>query len=276
MRIAKGEISARADTRGNDAISDFAAHFNRMAERNQTMLEGQRDLMRGVSHELRTPVARIRFALELARETQVESERERHFSAIDSDLTEIDELIQELLLVDRLSDGSLPMPAQTFTVLTIVQDEIKRQRPGRSQIEVVLQIDLDGQLTLVGSERLFRRVVRNLLSNALRHAQHRVRISITGTAAGISIRFEDDGPGIPTSERARILEPFVRLDESRSRESGGVGLGLTIVDRILRAVGGRLRIEDGKSGGASVEIAWPSEAPAQSALVAAETADTVH
>lgn len=276
MRIAKGEISARADTQGNDAISDFAAHFNRMAERNQALLEGQRDLMRGVSHELRTPVARIRFALELARETQIETERERHFGAIDSDLGEIDELIQELLLVDRLSDGSAPMPAQPFVALTVVLDEIRRQGATRPQIEMVLQKGVDGHMNMVGSERLFRRVVRNLLSNALRHAQSIVRVSIAGTGDEVIIGIEDDGPGIPASERARILEPFVRLDESRSRESGGVGLGLTIVDRILRAVGGSLRIEEGSSGGARVEIAWPNEASAQSVSVTAETADTVH
>jgi two-component system sensor histidine kinase RstB len=83
MRIARGELGARADNRGADTISDFAIHFNQMADRNQVMFEGQRDLMRGVSHELRTPVARIRFALELARDSQTESDRQRHLTAIE-------------------------------------------------------------------------------------------------------------------------------------------------------------------------------------------------
>jgi two-component system sensor histidine kinase RstB len=260
MRIARGELGARADNRGADAISDFAVHFNQMADRNQAMLEGQRDLLRGVSHELRTPVARIRFSLELARDAQAESDRERHLTAIDEDLGEIDELIQELLLVDRLQEGSVTMPVHAFDVLATVQDEVERQRASYPQIEVLLENIPEGSMQVIGSERLFRRVVRNLTSNALRHAKLRVNISVARAAETITLRVEDDGPGIPVVERARILEPFVRLDESRSRELGGVGLGLTIVDRILRAVGGRLRIGKANSGGASVAMEWPCEA----------------
>jgi signal transduction histidine kinase len=259
IRIAKGELDARADVHGNDAISDFAAHFNKMADRNQALLDGQRDLMRGVSHELRTPVARIRFALELARESDEEVDRDRHLAAIDSDLEEIDALIQELLLVDRLRVGSSAFPPQAFDVVAVVRDEVERQRAVRPQIDVSLEGASNGRAELLGSERLFRRVVRNLVSNALRHAKTRVSVFVARSPAMIVFRVEDDGCGIPASERARILEPFVRLDESRSRQLGGVGLGLTIVDRILRAVGGNLRIDEASSGGASVAIEWPRE-----------------
>jgi len=257
IRIANGNLGARADTGGNDAIADFAARFNQMAARNQALLEGQRDLLRGASHELRTPVARIRFSLELARDSRMELDRERHLSAIDEDLGEIDELIQELLLVDRLSEGSLSAATRAFGVLFVVRHEVERQRASRPQVEVSVDSALDGRVQVIGSEQLFRRAVRNLLSNAIRHARSRVRVSLAKSPDGVLLRIDDDGPGIPDSERARVLEPFVRLDESRSRELGGVGLGLTIVDRIVRAAGGSLRIGEADSGGASVAIAWP-------------------
>jgi signal transduction histidine kinase len=137
----------------------------------------------------------------------------------------------------------------------------------RPNIELSLQhvLEAETELAVMGNERLFRRVVRNLLSNALRHAKTQVRVSVARASAAAVVRFDDDGPGIPASERARVLEPFVRLDESRSRDLGGVGLGLTIVDRILRAVGGGLRISEASSGGASVVMSWPSDAGLESA-----------
>jgi signal transduction histidine kinase len=262
MQIAQGDLEARADSTGNDAISVYAAHFNQMADRNQALLEGHRDLIRGVSHELRTPVARIRFALDLAREASAEPDRERHLATIDSDLSEVDELIQELLLVERLSAGCADLPSQTFGALAVVRDEVERLKASRPLIAVSLRSELDaeGDLTMVGNERLFRRVVRNLASNALRHARSEVRVEVTRVAASVVVRIDDDGPGIPAVERARVLEPFVRLDQSRTRELGGVGLGLTIVDRILRAAGGSLRIGDASTGGASITMSWPCDA----------------
>jgi signal transduction histidine kinase len=163
------------------------------------------------------------------------------------------------LLVDRLSDGSVSVPTRVFDACSAVHHELERQRVNRPQVEVSVDGDFDACAEVIGSERLFRRAVRNLLSNALRHARSHVRVSITQSSGTILIQIDDDGPGIPASERTRVLEPFVRLDESRSRELGGVGLGLTIVERIVRATGGSLRIGEASSGGASVAISWPCD-----------------
>ena len=243
----------RCNRRGSAVV------FNQMAERNQALVERQRNLMCGVSHELRTPVARIRFSLELARESRDQSDRQRHFAAIDSDLGEVDELIKELLFVDGLNDQSALLAAQPFSVLSVIRDEVQRQRSSHPHVEVSMVSDLDDPFEVIGTERLFRRVIRNLLSNGFRHAKRRVRIAIAGQSGTVRVSIEDDGPGIPLLERAHILEPFVRLDPSRSRELGGVGLGLTIVDQILRAVGGHLTIGEATSGGASFTVVWPAD-----------------
>ncbi|MFC1642825.1 ATP-binding protein, partial [Myxococcota bacterium] len=260
VRIARGDLEARAAVSGNDALADFARHFNQMAERNQILAEKQRDLMRAVSHELRTPAARIRFALELLGEASSKEDHERHLSAIDSDLSEIDCLIQELVTLDRLdrTESEPTAKAESFDVARSVFAEIVRLEPSRPEVAVSTVSALPEGTDAVGNERLFRRAVRNLVGNGVRHAQSKVRISLAQAGGQVVISIDDDGPGIPPFERARVLEPFARLDPSRSRDSGGFGLGLTIVDRILVATGGQLRIEDSELGGASVTMSWPA------------------
>ncbi len=260
VRIARGELGARAVVAGNDAVADFARQFNQMAERNQMVVEKQRDLMRAVSHELRTPAARIRFALELLGEAGSKAEVERHISAIDSDLGEIDSLIQELVTLDRLDrpESESTARAESFDVARAVAAALLRLPPSRPDVEVSTVSALPEGSVAAGSERLFRRAVRNLVSNGVRHARGKVRISLVREGSHVLVSIDDDGPGIPAFERARVLELFARLDPSRSRDSGGLGLGLPIVDRILGTVGGQLKIDDSDLGGASVTMSWPA------------------
>lgn len=258
-RIARGELEARAQVFGNDDLADFARHFNQMAERNQILAEKQRDLMRAVSHELRTPVARIRFSLELLGDAGSKQDLERHVLSIDSDLDEVDCLVQELVTLDRLdrNDRASTLLTEPFEPMRAISAEIVRLEPHRAEVEISTLNALPDGASAIGNERLFRRAVRNVLSNGVRHARRKVRISLARTNGNLQVSIEDDGAGIPSFERARVLEPFARIDPSRSRNSGGLGLGLTIVDRILAAAGGQLKIEDGELGGARVTMSWP-------------------
>jgi two-component system sensor histidine kinase RstB len=256
-RIANGDLGARVQISEHDALGEFAFQFNQMADRNQILLEKQRDLIRAVAHELRTPAARIRFALELLAEATSDQQRERHILAIDSDLSEVDSLVRELLLLDHLESDPDANAGETFQVRGAVDDELERLRPMRPQVEVVTACAVAGDESAAGSEKLFRRALRNLVTNAQRHAKARVRVSMTRGAREIVLAVDDDGPGIPPADRVRVLEPFTRLDRSRSRGTGGFGLGLAIVSRILRAMGGHLKIGDADLGGASFVMSWP-------------------
>lgn len=259
VRIARGELGARALVSGSDDLADFARHFNQMAERNQILAEKQRDLMRAVSHELRTPAARIRFSLELLGDASSKQDLERHILSIDSDLDEIDCLVQELVTLDRLdrNDSASILLDEPFDPMRAISAEMVRLEPHRAEVEISTLNALPDGSSATGSEKLFRRAFRNVLSNGVRHARRKVRISLARTDGNLQVSIEDDGPGIPSFERARVLEPFARLDPSRSRNSGGLGLGLTIVDRILAAAGGQLKIEDSELGGARVTMSWP-------------------
>lgn len=257
-RIAAGELGARAPVSGNDPITQFTQRFNQMADRNQRLLEGQRHLLQAVSHELRTPAARIRFGLEMMRETDDDEARERYRTGIDADVDEIDALVEELLALNRLDNAGGAIEGQSIDAIAMVHEECAMLTPLRPGIEMVLPPVDDEQILVHGSERLFRRVVRNLLSNALRHARQRVVVTVSRHGDETRLYVDDDGPGVPAADRARIFEPFTRLDGSRSRESGGFGLGLTIVDRIVRTHGGSLVVEDAPGGGARFSLTWPS------------------
>ena len=124
--------------------------------------------------------------------------------------------------------------------------------------ELELQIDC-ASMTVMGVPHLLRRAVLNLVTNAVRHARERVRVTGSAAADGVQLHVDDDGPGIPVGERERIFEPFRRLDDSRSADAGGAGLGLAIVQRIMSVHGGRVLVGDSPLGGARFTLVFPAD-----------------
>ncbi len=258
MRISRGELDARTNVQGKDAIGTLEEYFNRMADSNQRLIENQRQLLQAVAHELRTPTARVRFGLEMLRDADENPKTEARITAIDEDLTELDELVEELLLFNRFDHGAPPLEMEAISVFRIVRevsDKLSALKPG---IRVDVRPNPEVFPEMRANPLSVKRVVANLLSNALRYAHNSVTISTEKTPDGVCLTVSDDGPGIPEAERKNVLEPFARLDPSRSKMSGGVGLGLAIVQRILDRHGGRVEIGDGPLGGAAVRTYWPN------------------
>lgn len=261
-RISAGELEARADVSSKDAVGRLARRFNAMADQVQLLLEKQQQLIQGVSHELRTPATRIRFGLELLGRAKSEEERTQRIDAIDEDLDELDQLVEELLLYIKSGNRALRLERVDVDASKELMDLLRRQGELRPEIECVLQDDaFEGSVN--ADRQHFRRAVRNLLDNALRHAASRAVVEVRREANGVLIAVSDDGPGLAKEDRERIFEPFSRVDESRSRESGGMGLGLAIVQRILEAHGGDVQVHtaEGESGGARFETRWPTAVP---------------
>jgi len=257
-RISAGELEARADVSSKDAIGRLARRFNAMADQVQLLLEKQRELIQGVSHELRTPATRIRFGLELLGRAKNDEERTQRIDAIEEDLDELDQLVEELLLYIKSGNRALRLKRREVDAVEELRDLLGRQGELRSDIECVLQTEQD-EATVVADRQHFRRALRNLIDNALRHARSRVVIDLERGTDELRVAVSDDGPGVATADRERVFEPFSRLDASRSRESGGMGLGLAIVKRILEAHGGTVRVQTADGGGARFETVWPSE-----------------
>ncbi|MCW2270174.1 Sensor protein RstB [compost metagenome] len=264
-RIAQGSLQTRVASDDADSVGRLAAAFNGMAAHLQRSLSIQRELVRAVSHELRTPVARLRFGLEMIATARDDQAREKYLSGMDGDIQELDKLVDEMLTYARLEQGAPALNFQRVDLDALLDQVIDELAPLRSDVKVVRgpcqlgEQASDGQGAWVEAEpRYLHRALQNLVSNAMRHAESQVSLSYQLGAQRCRIDVEDDGPGIPESVWDRIFTPFTRLDDSRTRASGGHGLGLSIVRRIIYWHKGRASV--GRSellGGARFSLSWP-------------------
>ncbi len=258
-RFGGGNLGARAQIDSRDAVGSLARRFNAMADGVQKRIEGQKQLLQAVSHELRTPTARIRFGLEMLSEASTDDERARFLASIDDSLTELDQLIGELLDFHRFSAEGIAIQPEFFNVrkaLTETADHLSEFGQG---IDVKIVQDSPGDLEIYAHPASFKCVIRNLLTNALRYAESEVQIRAYREGDDVLVEVSDDGPGVAESDWERIFEPFFRVDRSRSRESGGVGLGLSIVRQVLQLHNGEVRIGHSPHGGTMFTTRWPDK-----------------
>jgi two-component system sensor histidine kinase RstB len=263
-RIAKGNLEVRVPARGADSVGRLAAAFNDMAEHLQQLLAIQRELVRAVSHELRTPVARLRFGLEMVGDATTVEARRKYLEGMDNDIQDLDGLVDEMLTYARLEQGSPELNFQRVDLDALLDQVIGELSPLRPQVTVARGTCLSSthwdDAWVDAEPRYLHRALQNLVSNAMRHAQGQVLISYQVGQVRCRIDVEDDGPGVPESAWERIFTPFLRLDDSRTRASGGHGLGLSIVRRIIYWHGGRALISKSNNlGGACFSLSWPRD-----------------
>ena len=256
-RIGGGDLGARAEVFGRDEVSQLAHAFNSMAEHIQRLIDSQRELTRAVSHELRTPVARIRFGMEMMADTDDVDSRFEQLGQLDGDITELNKLIDEILTYAKLEQG---IPVLDFEMIDLGQllQKVAKETTALG-VKPKISVALPPEVALAEAEhRYLHRVLQNLAGNAARYARSEVRLSagIYDNCAYIAV--EDDGAGIPEKDRERVFQPFTRLDDSRTRASGGYGLGLSIVSRIAFWFGGQIKVEESPElGGAKFVMTWP-------------------
>ncbi|BCT88328.1 two-component sensor histidine kinase [Acinetobacter variabilis] len=258
-KMKTGNMSLRLPVEGSDEMATLASSYNNMSDHIQRLIEAQRELMRAVSHELRTPVARIRFAVEMMADEDDYDYRLQQVEQIDKDIEALNTLIDEIMTYAKLEQG---MPSiefediDLFEVLDQVAVETDALKTGK-EVEV---LPMPVPVTVEAERRYLHRVVQNLVGNAVRYCEQKILISGGLDAKGMAyICVEDDGPGIPEADRARIFEAFARLDDSRTRASGGYGLGLSIVSRIAYWFGGEIQVDQSPTlGGARFIMIWPA------------------
>ncbi|ODC00432.1 hypothetical protein A3197_08805 [Candidatus Thiodiazotropha endoloripes] len=257
-RLGAGDLNTRLIVSNGAALKPLAETFNSMARRIQKLIQSHRDLTGAVSHELRTPIARLRFRIDMLEDPLGEEDRERHITAMRKDILELEELVSESLSYSRLDRERPELVMDTVylkdwlqALLIETEDDYDGIKPElvTEAINTHLQVSVDS--------KLMGRAVKNLLRNGQRHAQQRLIVSADCQQGQAIIIVEDDGSGVPEKESQRIFEPFARLDTARDRESGGVGLGLAIVQQIVRWHGGQAWVEDAAIGGARFMISWP-------------------
>jgi len=224
-------------------------------QENSERLILQRDLLHGVAHEFRSPMARIQFALDMLEETP-ENEHERLRHSMHTALEDLDKLVKELLYYAKLKDSEAIITLEKVNLHDIciaAIEEVNDFYP-----EVSFQITTTDPVYTAGNTKLLKRLLINLLRNAGRFACTVCKVALVARNNDISITLEDDGMGIPPGKSSRIFEPFTRLDASRSRDSGGCGLGLAIVLSIVNKHHGTVSLVEGKLPGACFEIVLPS------------------
>ncbi|EKS9794786.1 MULTISPECIES: ATP-binding protein [Burkholderia] len=255
-----GTLSTRVKLSGKSNIYELSQQFNDMAERIEASIKQQREMMHGISHELKTPLARLEFGLALLAEPDETARMRERRDALRRDVRELDELVTELLTIGRLEQGAsqlAPMEVVVDALLDSVAGNVANDIVDRG---ITLDVSaLDAPATHVCDPKLVARALLNLIRNGARYASRTVLLAAERNASGaLVLSVDDDGPGIPAAERARVFEPFQRLDSSRDRQTGGFGLGLAIVRRVAQVHGGDVRLEDSPLGGARFVITLPA------------------
>ncbi|MGB7216000.1 MAG: ATP-binding protein [Gammaproteobacteria bacterium] len=240
-------MSTRRDAR---TLEELAGSFDEMSARIRALIQAQKDLTSALSHEIRTPLARIKFAMAvIAQKAPIADELE----SIDQDVREIDRLIGAMLEFARLDHPDTRVRWENTPIAELIAEAAGRCLLGEGQ-----RIEHDCPDVLVPMDpRMIDLALSNLLVNAARYAEERIRIVFHESEGAYALAVEDDGPGIPEDRRDEVFKAFARLDDSRSRGTGGYGLGLAIVARIAALHGGQARAERSELGGARIVMMWP-------------------
>ena len=240
--FGKGQPIVFAKIEGALEVRQAAAAFIQMRDRIQRQIRQRTEMLAGVSHDLRTPLTRMKLALELMPGDPVAAE-------LKSDVADMQRLVD--LYLDFARGEGTESPVETDIVALIDDLAAATRREG-----MPLAVDQPAELILPVRPNALRRCLANLIANARRFGQH-VWLSSVPVEDGVDILIDDDGPGIPLSQRDRAFQPFTRLDASRNPSTGGIGLGLTIARDVARSHGGDVRLETSPYGGLRARVHLP-------------------
>ena len=246
-QFGAGRLEHRVVVSGNDEVAALAASFNVAAARVEALVQSHRSLLANASHELRSPLARMKMAVSML-DAAAPPQRERLKREIDTNVAELDALVEEVLLASRLDASNDVLQREPIDLLGLAVEEAAR-----------INASVDGvAVDLHGDERLLRRALRNLLENARRYGGDDVEVGIAPRPAqAVELRVCDRGPGVPAAMRERIFEPFFRLP-GHAEQAGGVGLGLSLVKQIAERHGGSVRCVARDGGGSCFVIELPA------------------
>jgi two-component system sensor histidine kinase CpxA len=264
--LAAGDLGVRVGPAvGNrrDELAELGRDFDLMAERIETLLTAQRQLLSDVSHELRSPLARLNVALALARQ-RAGAQAEAPLDRIEVEAEQLNALIGRVLALARFESGAVEPEFGQVDLVRLVEDiaadaDFEADPKGAS-----VAVRAQESFRVEGNEPLLRSAIENVVRNAVRYTAPGTVVEIAVTpkepaadAPGVVIAVRDRGPGVPEDQLEELFKPFYRIADARDRQSGGTGLGLSITERAVRLHGGTVRAANAPDGGLLVEIELP-------------------
>jgi signal transduction histidine kinase len=263
--LGSGDLQARSQLDRSDEIGELGHRFDEMADRIAGLLATEKELLANVAHELRTPLTRIGVALDLASEGDAEAAR-ASLAEIAVDVSELETIVDDILTAMRFELASVKAPAQlplrraripAAEIASAAADRLRARHPERP-----LELDSPDDVPAIDVDPvLLRRVIDNLLENAHKYtpdAGSPIQLAVHRDAGDVVFEVRDRGIGIPADDLPRIFTAFFRGERSRSRETGGVGLGLTLARRIVEAHGGTIDVTSTPNLGTTVRVAIPA------------------
>jgi signal transduction histidine kinase len=261
-RLAAGDLAARAPEQGTRELRELGASFNEMATNIEELFDARRQLVAWASHDLRTPLASLRAMVETIEDGLATADE--YLPAIDEQLVTLSQLVDDLFELALIDAGAVtlerrdaPLGSLIATCLRSVDPEARRRN-----IHLEARLDPADPNVRIAPEQV-ERVLRNLLANAVRHtpANGAVSVTVQPDTDHLVVAVEDTGDGLPPKTEQRMFERFWRNDDSRTRSTGGAGLGLAIAQGLVRAHGGEIWAENRSSGGARVAFTLPLAVP---------------
>ncbi len=236
-----------------DELTRLGDTMNRMLERLEGAYATQKAFVSDASHELRSPLATVRTSVELASADPTGRVWEETRGTLMTEILRLQALVEDLLTLSKYDAGALPLRTRECDLDDLVLAAVRRLR---GETDLAVEVSLEPVRAVADPDRLGQ-VLRNLLDNAARHAAGRIRVTLASSADGARVTVDNDGAAVPEDQRAVVFERFVRLDDTRDRDSGGSGLGLAIAADLVRGHGGSIATSETDDGWCRFEFVLP-------------------
>ncbi|NQZ89215.1 MAG: two-component sensor histidine kinase [Colwellia sp.] len=253
-QFGDGNLGIQAPTAKSTMIKPMVSAFNMMAQRIKQLIEAHQELTNAVAHELRTPLARSKFALQMLSTSKDATKQAKYREQISSDINELEELINEMLLYAKFDSDKPTLLIQEYSIGKLINDQLANYQHFTGSIVFENKIGLD---KISCDAHFILRAVNNYINNAVKYGGSQIKVTLLTNDSDCIITVEDDGEGVSDELKPVIFDAFSRGDKSRNRETGGFGLGLAIVSRIMEWHQGSVDVVDSELGGACFVLSWP-------------------
>lgn len=249
--ISDGQFAVRPATKHSDEVGRLSRGVERMAERLDQHITGQRRFLGDIAHELRSPIARMRMTMGILEQRLTDLPNRERVADVEEEIGELAKLVDELLAFSKASVKPQDVKLEDIPLVEILEPVIGRESGGPP-----VQMEIEGELLVHGNDTMLQRAFANVLRNALKYSGDDGEVIVEAETEGdhVVLRVGDDGPGVPEEELAFLMEPFYRPELARTREGGGFGLGLAIAKTCVESCEGTLSCRNREGGGFIVSI----------------------